>query len=148
MRDAALDLLPGVDAMLTITFRRLAFSVAALVLAFVQPALAVDFESFLFDDPNGSELDGAANTANPSNFWTVDVDNLSASEVENGVFRIAKDNNAAAPAVLNIANVTTGSRFIAVDLAGWAFRGFEAGEPEELRSASWTTTTAPSPATS
>jgi hypothetical protein len=94
---------------------------------------AVDFESFLFNDGNGTELDFAANTANPGNMWTVDFNNLAPAEVENGVYKITKDNDNPASAVLQIANVSTGTRYIVVDISGWAFRGFDSTEPEELR---------------
>ena len=88
--------------------------------------------SFDFSDPDGVELDEVANTANPGNMWTVDFANLFPAEV-GGVYKITKDNDTTAAAVLNIANVATGKRYIAVDMAGWAFRGFDAAEPEELR---------------
>ena len=114
------------------------FSVLSYLLAIAlatcgSRARAVDFESFNFSDPDGLELDQVANTANPGNVWTVDIANLVPAETVGGVYRITKDTDTTAAGVLNIANVTTGTRYIAVDMAGWAFRGFDAAEPEELR---------------
>ncbi len=117
----------------TLPSRRLALGIAVLTLLTISPSLAVDFESFLFEDPAGTELDSAANTANPGNAWTIDFTNLVPAAVEDGVYKITKDNNNAAPAVLNVSNVNTGARYLSVDLASWAFRGFDAAEPEELR---------------
>jgi hypothetical protein len=100
----------------------------------IQSARGVDFDSFLFSDSAGTELDFTSNTANPGTQWTVDTNNLfPAATNGSGLYVIRKEGNAAASAVLNTANVTTGVRYLSVDLAGWAFRGFDAAEPEELR---------------
>lgn len=108
---------------------------AALVLAAwsASTSRAVDLESFEFNEGNFIELDFVANTANPGNGWSVDIDDMVPAETFNGDFFITKDNENFADNFLQIDNVTSGSRFLVATMSGWAFRNADPGEPEEIR---------------
>lgn len=118
-------------------FKKLAFVLFALhLLCLATSALAVDIESFEFGDFNFTELDSAANTANPGNFWSTDINVLTDSFVDTGEYVIKKFNDDFAPNYLQIDDVnssTSGSRYIVVEVAGWDIRGFDAANAEQVR---------------
>ncbi len=111
-----------------------ACSVAMLISSAVP---ATDFESFEFNEPAFTELNNAANGANPGNNWSTDIADLTDSFMDgSGSYRIAKFNDAQADNYLQIANIdpnTSGSRFIAVTMSGWDFFDNVPGEGEEIR---------------
>ena len=99
----------------------------------ISPTNAVDFESFDFNEAFFTPLTGAVNTANPGNNWTVDA-NLTDSFADGaGNFRVGKFNDLFAPSHLQIDDVTSGTRFIAVDVTSWEFIDSIVGEGEEIR---------------
>lgn len=95
------------------------------------PALGIDFESFEFNESFFTQLTGVANGANPGNNWANDI-NDSFTDGE-GSFRVGKFDDLFASSFVQIDNVTSGSRFIAVDVAGWDFFNNVVGEGEEIR---------------
>ena len=120
------------------TFRSPFRSLLTFLLLLASPldVMGVDLESFEFGDPNFSQLQDAANTANPFNQWVEDGD-LTDSFVSGGVFDIRKFNNNFSENFLQIADInagTGGSRFIVVEMAGWDIRAANAaGQPEQIR---------------
>jgi hypothetical protein len=97
---------------------------------------ALDLESFEFSDADFTELGDAANTANPSNRWSTDINLLTDSFVQAGSYRVGKFNDDFVSSYLQIANIdaaTSGSRFLVARMSGWDIRGFDANNPEEIR---------------
>ena len=95
---------------------------------------AVDIESFEFNESQFTELAGAANMANPGNNWATDINLLTDSFMDGaGNYKVAKFNDDFAPSYLQIANITSGSRFITVDMTSWEFFNNVVGEGEEIR---------------
>lgn len=118
----------------------LATLLAASLLAWpMTPALAADLESFEFNDPSFTELQDSANTANPLNQWSTDINFLTDSFVLGGDYNVMKFSDVFAPSYLQIDNIdqnTSGSRFIVVEMSGWDFRGFDPNDlsqPEQIR---------------
>lgn len=106
----------------------------------VSKTLAVDFESFEFNDSNFTELGNAANTANPGNLWSTDTNLLTDSFVLSGDFQVSKFSDVFAASYLQIDNVhpnTNGSRFIVVEVSGWDFiepdPNVYISDPEQIR---------------
>jgi len=101
------------------------------------PAFGVDLESFEFNESQFTELDSAANTANPGNNWSIDVNDLTDSFMDGaGNYKIAKFNDLFADNFLQIDDVTSatvGSRFIVAEMSGWEFFDSVPGEGEEIR---------------
>lgn len=110
--------------------RTATFLSAALSLG-VASANATIFEDFTFDDPNGTELGSAANSANPGNLWmnasrnevTDELEpipgDVADSFVQDGVFRIAKDDDLYSTRHLQIDNITSGVTYLVAEVAGW-----------------------------
>jgi len=120
----------------TTTPRAALAALATLTLA--GPASAVVFEDFPFNDPNGTELGAAENVANPGNQWNNssggvaipgDVAN---SFVQDGVFRVQKDDDFFSTRHLQIDNITSGVRYLVVENATWNIVDDNLEEPEDI----------------
>jgi hypothetical protein len=105
-------------------FLVLACGVALTVIA--DRAAAVDFESFEFNDVNGTQLGSAVNTANPGNAWVVDPD-MGGSQTQQalggrpGSYYVIKSTDTSDNNFLQIANVTSGVRYLTTKISGWNF---------------------------
>ncbi len=84
-------------------------------------ANAAVLEDFPFGDSNGTLIGAAANTANPGNFWDEDPTDSINSSVQNGVYRIQRNDEEAATNYLDIENITSGKAWLVADIAGWNF---------------------------
>ena len=117
------------------------WALALLTLAILSTtASAAILEEFTFDDANGTLLDGAVNSANTGNMWTVDTDgDMTNSSVLNGSYRIQKDNDLFGTNWLQIDNITDGQAWIVAEISGWSLSSipgpgeFDTGELEEFR---------------
>ena len=101
-------------------------------------SFGVDFESFEFNDPQFTELGDVANTANPFNQWSTDLNDLTESfTTGGGVFEIKKESDAFADSFLQIDNISSGSRFFVAEISGWDFREPDVAgsptQPEQIR---------------
>ena len=116
---------------------------AAAVVAVSTAANAVVFEDFQFNDPNGTELGSAVNTANPGNLWMnngTDINNdpigipgdVSGSTVQDGSFSIMKADDLYYTRHLQIDNVTSGVQYLVVDIAGWNIVADNGAELEDV----------------
>ena len=103
---------------------------AAAVLALSASAHGTLFEDFQFNDANGTLLADAANSANPANTWFEDTDDMPPSQVQDGVYRINKANLNLGHNYLDIDDITTGVRWMVIDIAGWNL--IPDVEPEEM----------------
>ena len=65
------------------------FAASALALAAAAPVSAALLEDFQFNDPFGTVITGAANSANPGNAWLSQNTAINAG-VQGGLFRIQK----------------------------------------------------------
>jgi hypothetical protein len=97
-------------------------------------------DDFQFSDANGTLLEAAANSVNPTNLWNEDDDNeMAPSTVQNGVYRITKANDGIGSNYLNNANITSGKGWLVAEMSGWNFSSvvghgeFDAAELEEVR---------------
>lgn len=106
----------------------------------VTAASAVIIEEFNFDDPNGTLLEAAANTGtNAGNLWSVDVADMTNSSVQNGSYRLQKDNDNFGTNYLQIDNISSGQAWLVAEIAGWSLSSiagpgeFDSGELEEFR---------------
>jgi hypothetical protein len=115
------------------TARVLAF-IGLLALGSVTHSFAIDFERFDFNDPAGTMLANAANSANPGNNW-VESPGMSPSDVRNGNYNIVKANTTLNSNFLQIDNITSGTRYLVARLSGWNFLGFDPANQEEFRMA-------------
>ncbi len=114
----------------------------------IQPTvlLAGVLEDFPFNDPNGTLLGSAANTANTGNFWIEDDADMTNSAVLNGSYRVQKDNSGFGSNGLDIADITSGTVWMVADFAGWNFTGnVIGGDAEEIRFSFLNNTTADPP---
>ena len=89
-------------------------------------ALAVDYESFEFNDANGTQLGSVTNTANPGNSWFVDPDMGGSQTQQNlggrpGSYYIIKSSSSSDNNFLQIADITSGTRYLTAKISGWSF---------------------------
>ncbi|MEX2308716.1 MAG: PEP-CTERM sorting domain-containing protein [Pirellulales bacterium] len=91
--------------------------------------LAVDLDSFEFNDASGTLLAGGANTANPANNW-VEGTGMGASDIRNGSYNIVKQQTTLVSNYLQIDNITSGTRYLVARMSGWDFY-FNPGDPSE-----------------
>ena len=85
-----------------------ALMVVGLLALSAIPSFGVDLESFEFNDPQFTELGDVANTANPFNQWSTDLNDLTESfTTGSGVFDIGKESDAFADSFLQIDNITS-----------------------------------------
>ncbi len=102
-------------------------------------ALAIDIESFEFNDLNGTALASAANTANPGNQWSTPSGgaDMLPSDVQSGSYRVIKDFDAFAQNHLDIDNIDSGTVYLTVTMSGWKFTTdgglVDTAGPEEVR---------------
>jgi PEP-CTERM motif len=96
------------------------------------PVLALDFESFEFNDSAGTPLGSAANTANPGNLW-VEGTGMAPSDVRNGVYNVVKGADGLVSNYLQIDNITSGSRYLVARMSGWDFYQNPGDPSEEFR---------------
>ena len=109
----------------------------SMLLLWTAAALAVDFESFDFNDPTGTTLANAANTANPGNQWVEDPQ-MAPSDVRvaggrPSSYYIVKESSAVDANFLQINNVTSGTVYLVAQMSGWNFVNFDSANQEELR---------------
>ncbi|QEG34547.1 PEP-CTERM sorting domain-containing protein [Bythopirellula goksoeyrii] len=131
---------PKEELTMKYTFRpiSLCLAVAALLIASSTTNAAI-LEEFLFDDSNGTLLDGATNNVNTGNMWLEDTADMTGSSIQNGKYRIQKANNEFGTNYLDIANVTSGKSWLVAEMSGWNFSSlvgpseFDAAELEEVR---------------
>jgi hypothetical protein len=96
-------------------------------------------EDFPFDDPNGTLLGAAANSANPPNLWSEDAVDMTSASVQSGVYHIGKTNDGFGTNFLQIANITSGKAWIVAEISGWHFSSiagpseFDSAELEDIR---------------
>lgn len=87
---------------------------------------AVDFESFEFNDTNGTQLGAAANAANPGNAWIVDPD-MGGSQTQQalggrpGSYYVIKSSDTTDNNFLQISDITSGTRYLSAKISGWNF---------------------------
>ncbi len=105
---------------------------ALAVLSAGSTAQAVIFEDFQFNDPNGTLLASAVNSANPGNFMFEDVTDMAPSSVQDGVYRINKANDNLGHNYFDIADITSGVRYMVMDVAGWNIVADNLVEPEDI----------------
>lgn len=97
--------------------------IVASGLLLASPALALELESFEFDDTNNTPLTAAVNTAKPGNFWfydeeAIDLDEPSTgdiSTVQSGSYQIITDSSFAAgldSRYLDIPNTASGTVYL------------------------------------
>ncbi len=107
------------------------YTFAALtVMAAASSGHTAVFEDFQFNDANGTLLAAAANSANAANLWFEDTDDMPPSQVQNGVYRVNKANLNLGHNYLDIDDITTGVRWMVMDIAGWNL--IPDLEPEEM----------------
>jgi hypothetical protein len=114
------------------------FALAGAILSQTTATYAVDLESFEFNDAAGTLLAGAANTANPGNFWVEDggmtPSGMLPSDVRAGSYNIVKGSLVLESNYLNIANISSGTYYLTARMSNWQFGDtFVANEPEEFR---------------
>lgn len=89
-------------------------------------AWAVDFESFEFNDANGTQLGAVANTANPGNAWVADPD-MGGSQTQQalggrpGSYYVIKASDTTDNNFLQINDITSGTRYLSAKISGWNF---------------------------
>ncbi|TWT33956.1 hypothetical protein KOR34_37920 [Posidoniimonas corsicana] len=138
--EPAAALLCGVLGLLAGARRRALLLTAVMMLGLAASnAQAVILEDFGFGDSNGTLLVDAENSANLGNSWNEDGTDMAGSAIQNGVYRIQKNNDGFGTNYLDIANVSTGKLWMVAEIAGWSFSSiagpaeFDSGELEEVR---------------
>lgn len=108
---------------------------AALLSAAPQRASAVIVEDFQFNDPNGTGLAVAVNSANAGNQWVEDLDHVSTIQVLNGSLNIVKNNTAFVTEGLGLADVSSGTLWMVAEFKNWAILGNapDGSNVEEIR---------------
>jgi hypothetical protein len=102
------------------------------------PAAAALLADFEFNEPLGTTLEHATNSASPTSRWSVS-ENLLPTFTSAGTLRIQKVNDAFAPNYLQIVNVDSGQAWLVAELAGWSLsslvgpREFDTTQREDLR---------------
>ncbi|MEZ6192473.1 MAG: hypothetical protein R3C45_14450 [Phycisphaerales bacterium] len=105
---------------------------AAATLAAGSTGYAVIYEDFQFNDANGTLLAAAVNSANPGNFMFEDDVDMAPSAVIDGVYRINKANDNLGHNYLDIADITSGVRYLVMEVAGWNIVADNLAEPEDV----------------
>ena len=118
----------------------------AVTLTVIAPATlwAVDLEVFEFNDANGTQLTAAANSINAANQWSYDEEATTPgdettgdiSTVQSGNYRVITESSFAAgldSRYLDIANVSSGTVYLQVDIANWSFGAFDGSTAEQIR---------------
>jgi len=108
--------------------------VVLLYAASVPLSQAVILEDFQFNDPNGTELQDAENSANPGNNW-LQHSNTVESFVNDGAFRLQKESAAfQANNVLNLSNpITSGTAWLVAEFGGWNYSEIPSSPSERIR---------------
>ena len=118
--------------------RILALALAGLFVASSATQAAV-LQEFLFNDANGTLLADTANTGTGGNIWFEDSADMLGSSVQNGKYRIQKNNDGFGTNYLDIENVTSGKVWLVAEMSGWSFSSligpgeFDMAELEEIR---------------
>ncbi len=79
------------------------------------------------------------NNAVPGNLWVEDAADMTGTSVQNGSFRVQKDNDNFGTNYLQIDNITTGTVWMVAEMDGWSFSSlvgpgeFDSSQPEEIR---------------
>ncbi len=105
---------------------------ALAVLSVGSTAHATIFEDFQFNDANGTLLAAAANSANPANFMFEDVADMAPSSVQDGVYHINKANDNLGHNYFDIDDITSGVRYMVMEVAGWNIIADNLAEPEDV----------------
>ena len=110
----------------------LAFGVA--VAAHGAIALAVDLESFEFNDAAGTPLANAANTGSADiGTWIEDPD-MAPSDIRGGVYNVVKGSTNLESNFFQINNITGGTYYLVTRLANWQFGDtYDSANEEEFR---------------
>ncbi|MEQ8849979.1 hypothetical protein [Botrimarina sp.] len=117
---------------------------ALLLACLATPAMAIDLERFNFNDPDGTPLTAAANTANPGNTWFYDEEATAPGDettgdisvVESGAYRIITDSAFATgleSRFLDIANVSSGQVYLSATFSSWNFEPYDNTNNEQVR---------------
>lgn len=120
------------------------FTALTLTLFSCSLVVAIDLESFTFDDPNDTQLSSAVNTANPGNFWSyaeeaTDISDESTgdiSTVQSGNYEIITDSSFATGLenrYLDIANIDSGKAYLSATFSSWDFEAFDNSNFEQIR---------------
>lgn len=95
---------------------------------------AAILEQFTFDDPSGTLLADAANTANPGNNWSEDATDMAPSAVTaTGAYNVVKANDNFGTNFLQTDNFSSGTVWWVMEVAGWNMLDFNFLENEEIR---------------
>ncbi len=103
----------------------IACAIACWGVAAVAPA--VDFESFEFNDSNGTALANTVNTANPGNAWFEDPQ-MTPSQTQQslggrpGSYYIIKSASSSDNNFLQIDDINSGVRYLTAKISGWNFQ--------------------------
>ncbi len=97
----------------------------ALVVACLGPSFssATIIEDFRFNDPDGTSLGSAVNSANPGNQLIPDTDHVSTIQVQGGALNIVKNNTNTVNEGLAFVDVSSGTLWIVATFKNWAFPG-------------------------
>ncbi len=123
---------------------RFQFPILTFILLTCTAVMAVDLESFNFNDANDTPLTAAVNTANPGNFWFYDEEATTpgdettgdTSTVQSGSYHIITDSAFATgldSRYLDIANVSTGTVYLSATFSSWNFSAYDGSTTEQVR---------------
>jgi hypothetical protein len=98
----------------------LALIVAGLSQSF---SFATILEDFRFNDPDGTSLGAAANSANPGNQLIPDTDHVATIQVQGGSLNIVKNDTATVNEGLAFADVSSGTLWMVATFKNWSFPG-------------------------
>ena len=98
---------------------------------------AANLEAYEFNDATGTTLANAANSANPTNLWLEDSgttpSGMAPSDIRGGVYNIVKASSVLESNYFQIANITSGTRYLEARMSGWNFQIFDSANLEEFR---------------